>query len=238
MRQVRPAAYAGWDPPPERDGTWIGRARGAGWAYGVTAELNLFGGHRGGRGVISVRRVSLGGGYRYLTSSVASGDGAAGRSNDLARYYASSGTPPGVFLGAGLADLDYGKGVRPGSQVSEEHLANMLVACADPVSGEALGAAPRAPRGGVPVAGFYLTFSPSKSVSVAWALADQGTKALIHECHRRAIEVALAWAEAEVFPSRSGANGVLEEDISGVVAASFTHWSSRADGPWPYRQGD
>jgi conjugative relaxase-like TrwC/TraI family protein len=181
--------------------------------------------------VISVRRVSLGGGYRYLMSSVAGGDEAAGRSNGLARYYASSGTPPGVFLGAGLADLDGGRGVRPGSQVSEEHLANMLVACADPVSGEALGAAPRAPQGAVPVAGFDLTFSPSKSVSVAWALADQGTKAVVYECHRRAVEVALAWAEAEVFRSRSGANGMVEEDLRGVVAASFTHWSSRADDP-------
>jgi hypothetical protein len=122
--------------------------------------------------VISVCRVSLGGGHRYLVSSVAGGDGAAGHSNALARYHASSGTPPGVFLGAGLADLDHGKGVRPGSQVSEEHLANMLVACADPVSGEPLGSAARALRGGLPVAGVDLTFSPSKSVSVAWALAD------------------------------------------------------------------
>ena len=152
--------------------------------------------------MISVRRVSLGGAYRYLVSSVAAGDGAAGHTNGLARYYASSGTPPGVFLGAGLAGLDGGKGLRPGSQVTEEHLANMLVACADPLSGEPLGSAPRAPRGGVPVAGFDLTFSPPKSVSVAWALADQGTKALIYACHRRAIEVALAWAEAEVFRLR------------------------------------
>ena len=226
-----PAAYAGWDPHLSGDSARIGRTRGAGGAYGVRPKLGPFGEHRGGRGVISVRRVSLGGGYRYLVSSVAGGDGAAGRSNDLARYYASSGTPPGVFLGAGLADLDHGRGVRPGSQVSEEHLANMLVACADPVSGEPLGAAPRAPRGGLPVAGFDLTFSPSKSVSVAWALADQGTKAVIHGCHRRAVEVALAWAEAEVFRSRSGANGMVEEDLRGVVAASFTHWSSRADDP-------
>jgi conjugative relaxase-like TrwC/TraI family protein len=181
--------------------------------------------------VISVRRVSLGGGYRYLISSVAAGDGASERSNSLSRYYASSGTPPGVFLGAGLSGLDGGRGVRRGSEVTEEHLENMLVACADPVSGEPVGAAPRAPRGGLPVAGFDLTFSPSKSVSVTWALADQGTKSVIYECHRRALEVVLAYAEAEVFRSRSGANGVVEEDICGVVAASFTHWSSRSDDP-------
>ncbi|MHB1499410.1 MAG: hypothetical protein ACYCXN_16050, partial [Acidimicrobiales bacterium] len=64
--------------------------------------------------MISVRRVSLGGGYRYLISSVAAGDGAAGRSNSLSRYYATSGTPPGVFLGAGLSGRDSGRGGAPG----------------------------------------------------------------------------------------------------------------------------
>ncbi len=82
-----------------------------------------------------------------------------------------------------------------------------------------------------PVAGFDLTFSPSKSVSTAWALADRETKAVIYECHRRAIDVVLAYAEREAFHSRSGTNGVVQEDIDGVVAAAFTHWDSRADDP-------
>jgi conjugative relaxase-like TrwC/TraI family protein len=181
--------------------------------------------------VISIRRISLGGGFRYLMESVAVGDGAAERSNGLARYYASSGTPPGTFLGAGLDDLDGGRGVRPNSAVSEEHLRRMLVLCADPVTGEPLGSAPRAPGGGSPVAGFDLTFSPPKSVSVAWALADEGTKAVIYECHRRAVEYVIGYGEANVFRSRSGANGIVEEDVSGVAAAAFTHWTSRADDP-------
>ncbi len=181
--------------------------------------------------MISIRRVSLGGGYRYLLRSVAAGDGAGEGANPLARYYASSGTPPGVFMGAGLAHLDGGRGVTPGTQVSEEHLERMFAACADPVSGEPVGAAPRAPRGGAPVAGFDITCSPAKSVSVAWALADEATQALIYGCHRRAVEVVLAYAEAEVFRSRSGTNGVVEEDVDGVVAVSFSHWASRSDDP-------
>ena len=82
-----------------------------------------------------------------------------------------------------------------------------------------------------PVAAFDLTFSPQKSVSVAWALADRETQARMYECHRRAIEVALEYAEAHMFHSRSGTNGVLQEDVDGVVAAAFTHYDSRAGDP-------
>ena len=81
------------------------------------------------------------------------------------------------------------------------------------------------------MAGFDLTFSPSKSVSVAWALADRETKARIYACHRQAIDVVLAYAEREVFHSRSGTNGVVQEDVEGVVAVAFTHWDSRAGDP-------
>lgn len=221
--------------------------------------------------MISVRRMSLGAGYRYLMESVASGDGVRAQSTSLTDYYAQSGTPPGVFLGAGLAALDDGRGVEKGSIVSEEHLFNLLGMCADPMTGESLGrppigaplslgtqpagrleaVAPRVDvaghegqrtcieasepaRGGprrAPVAGFDLTFSPSKSVSVAWALADADTKAAIYACHRQAIEIVLTYAEREVFHSRSGKAGVVEEDIEGVVATTFTHWDSRAGDP-------
>lgn len=181
--------------------------------------------------MISIRRISLGGGYRYLMESVAAGDGAADRSNGLARYYATSGTPPGVFLGAGLADLDGGNGVEGGTVVTEAHLELMLAGLADPISGVSVAGARSVPGNAVPVAGFDLTFSPSKSVSVAWALADEGTKAVIYECHRQAIAYVLGYAETHVFRSRSGSQGMVEEDISGVVAAAFTHWTSRADDP-------
>ena len=181
--------------------------------------------------MISIRRISLGGGFRYLMESVAAGDGAAEKSSPLTRYYAESGTPPGRFLGQGLADLDGGRGLQAGTQVTAEHLRLMLVALADPVSGEAIGLTPKAPAGAAPVAGFDLTFSPSKSVSVAWALGDEETKLVIYDCHLQAIGYVLAYAEREVFRSRSGTNGIVEEDVTGVVAAAFTHWASRADDP-------
>jgi conjugative relaxase-like TrwC/TraI family protein len=82
-----------------------------------------------------------------------------------------------------------------------------------------------------PVAAFDLTFSPSKSVSAAWALADEGTKAVIYECHMRAIDFSLVYAERNFCHSRSGKNGVVQEDIEGVVAAAFTHYDTRSGDP-------
>jgi hypothetical protein len=83
--------------------------------------------------------MSLGAGFRCLTSSVAVGDDAPGKSNNLTRYYAESGTPPSVFLGSGLACLADGQGVEKGSVVTEQHLYRMLGLCAGPVTGEPLG---------------------------------------------------------------------------------------------------
>jgi conjugative relaxase-like TrwC/TraI family protein len=215
--------------------------------------------------------MSLGAGYRYLMESVAAGDGAPIGSAGLVRYYSDSGTPPGMFLGAGLTGLDGGRGVVNGTAVSEENLFLMLGMCADPITGKPLGRAPnraaqslaRRVRDRVaaiaaevtgadrvalvehiqadeqarsgqlhpPVAGFDLTFSLTKSVAVAWGLADPATKAAIYDCHRQAIDIVLAYSEAEVFHSRSGTDGMVQEDLDGVVAAAFTHWDSRAADP-------
>jgi conjugative relaxase-like TrwC/TraI family protein len=192
---------------------------------------------------MSIRRMSLGAGYRYLMSSVARADGSGQAASALTRYYAESGTPPGRFLGRGLAGLNNGDGVAVGSPVTEEHLFRMLGMLQDPISGEQLGRSPR--RGGtaytdsrgvtrkapLPVAGFDLTFSAPKSVSVAWAVAGEATQGLIYAAHERALEHVIAYAEERVFSSRSGRGGVVQEDIRGVVAAAFDHWDSRAGDP-------
>ena len=79
------------------------------------------------------------------------------------------------------------------------------------------------------MAGFDLTFSISKSISVMWALGDDETRNVIEKCHREAIEFVISYAEREVFCSRSGTNGIVSEDLTGVIAAAFTHFTSRAD---------
>ncbi len=181
--------------------------------------------------MITVRRLGLGSGFRYLMESVAAGDQAAAPGMPLAQYYAATGTPPGVFLGGGLKALNDGEGVPSGSVVTEEHLWRMLGVMADPITGEPLGTTPRVGLKTAPVAGFDLTFSPVKSVSTIWALADEPTKQVIYDCHRRAIEYVLEYAEREVFHSRSGTNGIVQEDIDGIIAVGFTHWDSRSGDP-------
>jgi conjugative relaxase-like TrwC/TraI family protein len=220
---------------------------------------------------VSIRRMSLGSGYRYLMSSVARADGSGHKASALTRYYAESGTPPGRFLGAGLAGLNDGRGVEDGSRVSEEHLFRMLGMLTDPITGLPLGRPPRAPKPSLAarvrsrietetkgltaperdqliarirqeervaarktphaVAGFDLTFSVPKSVSAAWAVADAETQAVIYEAHQRALRYVLAYAERHVCFTRSGKNGVVQEEVRGVVGAAFDHWDSRAGDP-------
>ncbi|MHB1087571.1 MAG: MobF family relaxase [Acidimicrobiales bacterium] len=178
--------------------------------------------------MMTIRRLSIGAGYKYLLKSIAVGDGPEGTDkSDLVRYYSETGTPPGVFLGAGLVGLNNGLGVAGGQSVTAENLQRMLQDCADPITGEVLGRVPSTKA----VGGFDLTFSPSKSVSTAWALADRETREVIYRCHQAAIEEVLSYAEREVFHTRSGQQGCVEEDIVGVVAASFTHFDSRDGDP-------
>ena len=81
------------------------------------------------------------------------------------------------------------------------------------------------------VAGFDLTFSPVKSVSTLWALADPHTAATIERCHQLAINDALGFIESHALFTRTGAKGVRQVNVKGMVAAAFTHRDSRAGDP-------
>ena len=81
------------------------------------------------------------------------------------------------------------------------------------------------------IAGFDLTFSPVKSVSTLWALADPHTAATIERCHQAAIADALRFVETHALFTRTGAKGVRQVDVRGLVAAAFTHRDSRAGDP-------
>ncbi|WP_312884905.1 MobF family relaxase, partial [Nocardia barduliensis] len=81
------------------------------------------------------------------------------------------------------------------------------------------------------VAGFDITFSPVKSVSVLWALAPRGIAEKIEAAHQAAVDDALTWLEQHAIFTRLGRNGVRQVDVEGIVAARFTHRDSRAGDP-------
>lgn len=85
------------------------------------------------------------------------------------------------------------------------------------------------------VAGYDLTFSVPKSLSVLWGVADAGTQALIADAHHQAIAEVIAFLEREVATTRVGAAGpegsVAQVDVAGVVSTAFDHYDSRAGDP-------
>jgi conjugative relaxase-like TrwC/TraI family protein len=81
------------------------------------------------------------------------------------------------------------------------------------------------------VAGYDLTFSPVKSVSSLWAVADPPMAAQIERAHQAAVLDALGFIERHALFTRQGRNGVRQVNVTGLVAAAFTHRDSRAGDP-------
>jgi DNA primase catalytic core len=81
------------------------------------------------------------------------------------------------------------------------------------------------------VAGFDLAFTPVKSVSTLWALADPEVAAQVEQAHHAAVEKTLAVLEREVLFTRRGRGGVQQVKARGMVATMFTHRDSRAGDP-------
>jgi conjugative relaxase-like TrwC/TraI family protein len=81
------------------------------------------------------------------------------------------------------------------------------------------------------VAGYDLTFSPVKSVSTLWAVADPEVAAVIERAHQAAVKDALAFIEKHALFTRTGRQGIRQVNVRGVVAAAFTHRDSRAGDP-------
>lgn len=81
------------------------------------------------------------------------------------------------------------------------------------------------------VAGFDLSFSPVKSVSTLWAVAEPSIAARIEEAHHEAVAAALEFIERDALYSRTGANGARQVDVRGIIATAFVHRDSRAGDP-------
>lgn len=255
--------------------------------------------------MMTLRVVNSGTGYEYLLRSVATNDGPTDAPS-LSKYYDVKGTPPGRWLGSGLAGLNtetvteggevtesqmaalYGEGLHPdadmkmseGQKIKDVQLGRpfanftndipVLVALRDAerrhrqTTGTLMGKQERAelvqdigreffieehgvePQSGreivnwgnslkdnvrQSVSGFDLTFSPAKSVSVAWALSDEETARRIDTLHHQAVKEAMAWAEDNALFTRVGKQGREQVKTKGFVASEFKHYDTRAGDP-------
>lgn len=190
---------------------------------------------------VSISKMSI----DYYLNSAAVGDGAeAGAGRDMTSYYTETAAPPGRWIGRGLAGLN----LTTGQTVSREAAKSLYEDMADPTTGRPLGrvmtsAKREAPEGAKTptgaaakstreqVAGFDLTFSAPKSVSVAWAVAGPELQKRIQDAHHKAMEQTLEWAEQNVLQTRAGHGGVAHVPIEGMIASVFDHWDSRAGDP-------
>jgi conjugative relaxase-like TrwC/TraI family protein len=134
-------------------------------------------------------------------------------------YYTGSGEAPGVWLGGGSARLGLTGTVAP------EDLRAVLAGRRPGENADLVKL--RTKR----VAGFDLTFSAPKSVSVLWALGSEDTADAVRLAHDRAVEEASSYLAAHALSARRGHDGLEPIATTGFVAAAFRHRTSRATDP-------
>ncbi|NLH69123.1 MAG: relaxase domain-containing protein [Brooklawnia sp.] len=142
-----------------------------------------------------------------------------------------------------VGELNTGRGRPRGAEVSVDDRARIRTQVASELFTAEFGRPPDGPRelagavarysrtGSSTVAGFDLTFSPPKSVSSLWALADPKVAAGIERSHQQAVSAALAYVEQHLLYAREGTRGIRQVDVTGMVAAAFTHRDTRAGDP-------
>lgn len=84
------------------------------------------------------------------------------------------------------------------------------------------------------VAGFDCVFTPPKSWSVLWGLADDKLRRELYECHIEAVRITLGWAEEHFALARRGKGGQFQIDADGLTIATFEHYDNRTGDPNPH----
>ena len=169
-------------------------------------------------------------GWRYYAEEVG-----LGRED----YFAGHGEEPGRWVGRGAGAIGLA------GEVSPEQLSKLFGEGRHPLTGDALGrpfAGAGAGKGGAEagkerqggvgqVAGYALSFSPPKSVSLLWGLAEDAVSAQVRAGHDAAVRAALEFLQDHAAFTRRGHAGAVQADTDGWVAAAFTHRTSRARDP-------
>jgi conjugative relaxase-like TrwC/TraI family protein len=170
--------------------------------------------------VLSIGKLAAGQAKYYLNQAEARVDVVASVGDGIEDYYVGGLEARGEWLGRAAVELGLvgpvdGNALRP------------LLAGFDPRRAVEL----RDSSGRVRVAGFDLTFSAPKSVSVAFGLGGSDVRDAMRRAHDRAVVEAVGYVERSAAAVRRGHGGCRVEGATGVVAAAFRHRTSRVGDP-------
>jgi conjugative relaxase-like TrwC/TraI family protein len=155
------------------------------------------------------------------------------------RYYLDQSEPAGRWCGHGAAALGLDDAIADRQQ--REIFARLLdgrLPDGSQVAQPVLRRDPNNPDGpriDIRRCGLDLVVSAPKSVSVLHALADRATAAAVMAAHEAAVAEALGYLERHAGHGVRGHQGNRQRadriETAGLVAAAFTHTTSRADDP-------
>lgn len=137
-------------------------------------------------------------------------------------YYTRGGEPPGRWAGEGAERLSL-RG--PVTQAEFE----AALSGVDPKTGERL--VQQGGRARQHSAGWDMTFSAPKSVSVLWALSNESDRQAIEHAHQSAVLAATAHLERTAAWARRGQGGNVRQQTAGLLMAQFDHHTSRDSDP-------
>jgi conjugative relaxase-like TrwC/TraI family protein len=170
--------------------------------------------------VLSISKLTVGHARYYIDKAGDRVDAAESIGDGVEEYYAGPSTEArGSWFGIGAREL----GLR--GAVGGEQLRRAL----DGVDGH--GRLLRDSSSRVTVAGYDLTFSAPKSVSVVFGLGDPAVQDAIRRAHDRAVLAAAGHVERTAAAVRRGHGGLVVEPASGLVAGLFRHRTSRVGDP-------
>ena len=170
--------------------------------------------------MLSIGKLSAPQANYYLDQAEARVDTVQSVGGGLEDYYTSSSEARGGWLGAGAADLGLS------GAVDGDDLRAVLDGL-----GPRDGGRLRSSTNPVRVAGFDLTFSAPKSVSVVFGVGDDAVRSAVRDAHEVAVREAFGYMERSAAYVRRGAGGCELQPTDGLVAAAFRHRASRAGDP-------
>ncbi len=170
--------------------------------------------------MLSIGKLAAGQARYYLEQAEGRVDVVESVGDGIEDYYSGGAEARGEWVGIGSRRLGLG-GAVDGTALRH------VLGGGDPWSGEPL----RGSRSPVRVAGFDLTFSAPKSVSVLFGTGDAAWSEQYEKAHDHAVVEAVSYLERSAAAVRRGSAGAEVVEADGLIAAAFRHRSSRAGDP-------